>query len=90
MNATNKILITISLLLSLLTVAAENTSNAFANTLLKKAGVDWATAKTFEDSLMIHLAKDVVHGVVADLFVYASRQVVTDKYSGNLLQLLVA
>ena len=29
------------------------------NTLLKKAGLDWATAKTFEDSLIIHLAKNV-------------------------------
>lgn len=57
------------------------------NTLLKKAGLDWATAKTFEDSLIIHLAKNVDHGVVADLFGYASRQVVTDKYNGNLLQL---
>jgi integrase len=57
------------------------------NTLLKKAGLDWATAKIFEDSLIIHLAKNVDHGVVADLFGYASRQVVTDKYNGNLLQL---
>lgn len=57
------------------------------STLLKKAGIDWATAKTFEDSLIIHLAKNVDHGVVADLFGYASRQVVTDKYNGNLLQL---
>lgn len=57
------------------------------NTLLKKAGIDWATAKTFEESLIIHLAKSVDHGVVADLFGYASRQVVTDKYNGNLLQL---
>ncbi|WP_249365835.1 hypothetical protein [Pseudoalteromonas sp. NEC-BIFX-2020_002] len=57
------------------------------NTLLKKAGLDWATAKTFEDSLIIHLSKNVDHGVVADLFGYASRQVVTDKYNGNLLQL---
>ncbi|WP_249322861.1 hypothetical protein [Pseudoalteromonas ruthenica] len=56
-------------------------------TLLKKAGLEWATAKTFEDSLIIHLAKNVDHGVVADLFGYASRQVVTDKYNGNLLQL---
>jgi len=46
-----------------------------------------ATAKTFEDSLIIHLAKNVDHSVVADLFGYASRQVVTDKYNGNLLQL---
>ena len=57
------------------------------NTLLKKAGLDWATAKTFEDSLIIHLARNVDHGVVADLFGYASRQVVTDKYNGNLLQI---
>ncbi|WP_225741004.1 hypothetical protein [Pseudoalteromonas nigrifaciens] len=57
------------------------------NTLLKKAGLDWATAKTFEDSLIIHLAKNVDHGVVADLFGFASRQVVTDKYNGNLLPL---
>ncbi|WP_259401748.1 hypothetical protein [Pseudoalteromonas sp. SG44-1] len=57
------------------------------NTLLKKAGLDWATAKNFEDSLIIHLAKNVDHGVVADLFGYASRQVVTDKFNGNLLQL---
>lgn len=57
------------------------------NALLKKAGLDWATAKTFEDSLIIHLAKNVDHGVVADLFGYSSRQVVTDKYNGNLLQL---
>jgi len=33
------------------------------------------------------LAKNVDHGVVADLFGFASRQVVTDKYNGNLLQL---
>lgn len=38
-------------------------------------------------SLVIHLAKNVDHGVVEDLFGHASRQVVTDKYSGNLLQL---
>lgn len=60
------------------------------NTLLKKASLDWATAKTFEDSLIIHLAKNVDHGVVADLFGYSSRQVVTDKYNGNLLQLSMA
>ncbi|WP_232056541.1 hypothetical protein [Pseudoalteromonas sp. A25] len=57
------------------------------NTLLKKAGLDWATAKTFEDSLIIHLAKNVDHGVVADLFGFSSRQVVADKYNSNLLQL---
>jgi len=57
------------------------------NTLLKKAGIDWATAKTFEDSLVIHLAKNTEHGEVADLFGYSSRQVVADKYNGNLLQL---
>lgn len=57
------------------------------NTLLKKAGLDWATAKTFEDSLIIHLAKNVDHGVVADLFGYSTRKIVTDKYNGNLLQL---
>lgn len=57
------------------------------NALLKKAGLDWATAKTFEDSLVIHLAKCVEHGDVADLFGYSSRHVVTDKYNGNLLQL---
>ncbi|CAH9064454.1 hypothetical protein PSEHALCIP103_03150 [Pseudoalteromonas haloplanktis] len=57
------------------------------NALLKKAGLEWATAKTFEDSLIIHLARNVDHGVVADLFGYASRQVVTDKYNGNLLQI---
>lgn len=57
------------------------------NTLLKKGDLDWAKAKTFEDSLIIHLAKNVDHGVVADLFGFASRQVVTDKYNGNLLQL---
>lgn len=39
------------------------------------------------DSLVIHLAKNIDHGVVEDLFGHASRQVVTDKYSGNLLQL---
>ncbi len=57
------------------------------NKLLARAGLDWATAKTFEDSLIIHLAKNVDHGVVADLFGFSSRQVVTDKYNGNLLQL---
>ncbi len=31
-------------------------------TLLKKGGIEWATAKTFEDSLVIHLAKNVEHG----------------------------
>lgn len=45
------------------------------------------TAKTFEDSLIIHFSRNVDHGDVADLFGYASRKVVTDKYNGNLLQL---
>lgn len=31
--------------------------------LLKKAGLHWDTAKMFEDSLIIHLAKVVDHGV---------------------------
>jgi hypothetical protein len=57
---------------------------AKVNTLLKKAGLDWATAKTFEDSLVIHLAE---YWEVADLFGYSSRQVVADKYNGNLFQL---
>ncbi|WP_240654898.1 hypothetical protein [Pseudoalteromonas rubra] len=60
---------------------------AKVNKLLSNAGLDWATAKTFEDSLIIHLAKNVDHGVVAGLFGYNSRQMVTDKYNGNLLQL---
>ena len=57
------------------------------NALLKKANLHWATAKTFEDSLIIHLAKVVDHGVVAELFGYSSRQVVTDKCNGNLLHI---
>ena len=57
------------------------------NTLLRKAGLDWATAKSFEDSLVIHLAKNVEHGEVANLFGYSSKQVEADKYNSNLLQL---
>ncbi|MEC4089963.1 hypothetical protein [Pseudoalteromonas rubra] len=60
---------------------------AKVNKLLSKAGLDWATANTFEDSLIIHLAKNVDHDVVADLFGFSSRKVVTDKYNGNLMQL---
>lgn len=57
------------------------------NKLLDRAGLDWATAKTFENSLIIHLARDVDHGVVAELFGFKSRKIVTDKVNGCLLQL---
>lgn len=53
-------------------------------TLLNKAGLDWATAKTFEDSLVIKLASSVDHNSVKKAFGYSSKQVVTDKFNGNL------
>lgn len=57
------------------------------NKLLALAGLDWATAKTFENSLVIHLARHIDHGDVAKLFGYKSRRIVTDKVNGCLLQL---
>lgn len=53
-------------------------------TLLSKAGLDWATAKTFEDSLAIKLAGSVKHNSVAKAFGYSSKQTVTDKFNSNL------
>jgi hypothetical protein len=56
--------------------------------LLKLAALDWATPKTFENSLVINLAhKNVSVSAIRKAFGYSSNDVVTDKINGNILTL---
>ncbi len=56
--------------------------------MLKKADLDWATTKTFSDSLIVNLARNGADvNQIMKAFGYKSRQVVLDKINGNLLNL---
>ena len=58
------------------------------NKLLDKAGLSWATPKTFYDSLIVNLARNNADiGQIVDAFGLSSRQVVLDKVNGSLLGL---
>jgi len=58
------------------------------NRLLGNAGLDWATPKTFYDSLIVNLARNNADiGQIVDAFGLSSRQVVLDKINGDLLKL---
>jgi len=56
--------------------------------MLKGAALDWATAKTFSDSLIVNLARNNADiNQITKAFGFKSRQVVLDKVNGNLLNL---
>lgn len=56
--------------------------------MLKKADLDWATAKTFSDSLIVNLSRNGADvNQIMKAFGYKSRQAVLDKINGNLLNL---
>ena len=58
------------------------------NKLLNKAGLEWATPKTFFDSLIVNLARNNADiGQIVSAFGLSSRQVVLDKVNGSLLGL---
>jgi hypothetical protein len=53
--------------------------------LLRLAALEWATPKTFENSLVINLAdKRVTVSAIKKAFGYSSNDVVTDKINGNI------
>jgi hypothetical protein len=56
--------------------------------LLKLSALDWATPRTFENSLVINLAhKNVSVGAIKKAFGYSTNEVVKDKINGNILTL---
>tara|TARA_R110001592_G_scaffold52657_2_gene161488 strand:- start:358 stop:780 length:423 start_codon:yes stop_codon:yes gene_type:complete len=58
------------------------------NKLLNGAGLEWATLKTFFDSLIVNLARNNADiGQIVNAFDLSSRQVVLDKINGSLLGL---
>ena len=58
------------------------------NKLLVKAGLAWATPKTFYDSLIVSLARTNADiNQIVDAFGLSSRQVVLDKVNGSLISI---
>jgi hypothetical protein len=62
--------------------------NNKVKTLLKGAALDWATAKTFSDSLVVNLHRNNSEiNQIMKAFGFKSRQTILDKVNGNLLNL---
>ncbi|PCI58873.1 MAG: hypothetical protein COB35_12710 [Gammaproteobacteria bacterium] len=58
------------------------------NKILMKAGLDWATPKTFYDSLIINLGRGNADiNQIVNAFGLSSRQVVLNKMNGNIINL---